>query len=266
MKRDLRTIIHRSGLVAGVAAVGLSIASCSSGSNDAAAAASTTGGAGQPGQGGPAVFSRGVSGEVIDVDGSTITVEQVAQDGTITEAIVETSDDTTVTEMVAATLDDLALGDEVVAAGGTDGSAATTISEGGALFGGGPGGGQPPFGSGPPPDGSATPPDGSTPPPDFATDGADSQGVPSGPGGPGRGIPGGMATFGTISEIGDGTITIETADGESVVVTVDETTTVTLSQDREVSDIAEGDMIRVQSPPTDDSAVVAGNIVIQTDS
>ena len=72
-----------------------------------------------------------------------------------------------------------------------------------------------------------------------------------------------MATVGTIGEIGDGTITIQTGDGESVVVTVDETTTVTLSQDREVSDIVEGDRIRVQSPPTDDSAVVAGSIVIE---
>ena len=289
---------RRAGVVAGIAALGLSISACSSGSNSADAASDTTANAtadtpadttvdttadtagptggtvtdaapapdgalpeapGQPGFGGP-----GVSGEVTAVDGSTLTTDQVAQDGTITEMNVETTDATTVTEVVTGSLDDLSVGDEIVVNGGSDGDVATSIAEageGGMVFRGGPGGlppdGQLPDGVEPPTDGQF--PDGGQPPV--------GSGGPGAPGGPGD--LGGAMTFGTITEIGDGSLTIENADGESVVITTDDSTEVRMSEDRAVGDIEVGDTIRARADDASDSGdttITADSITLQPSS
>ena len=291
----------RAGVVAGLAALGLSISACSSSNNDADAASDTAVDDGTPADstaaaagtddnatatdpatgenGAPSGDSRGqlgfggpgASGEVTAVDGSTITLEQVGQDGTITETAVETSDDTTVTAVVDGTLDDLTVGDEVIVNGGTDGDAATSIAEagaGGMVFRGGAGGQPPTDGEfpagGPPGDGQF--PDGPPPADGQFPGGQPPAGVaPDGSGGPGGlGGPGGSMAFGTITEVGDGSITIEDADGASIVITVDDTTEIRVSQDRSVDDIEVGDTIRAQGETTD-STLTADSIVVQPD-
>ncbi len=164
-----------------------------------------------------------------------ITVENVGPDGTITDTTVETSDDTTVTESVEGSLDDLAVGDEVVVIGEEDGDAylAATITEGGGMFGAAGGSrrrdptrrcrtrrGRLPNGA--VPDGGQPPemPDGVQPP----TDAEGGGGFPGGPGG--------QFLSGTITEIDAGTITIETADGETTVVTTGDDTTVHVTETR----------------------------------
>jgi len=213
-----------------------------SGSNDGATASAANAGTGNvvgygqfPGGGGGFPGGMGTAGTVSAIDGSTLTV--TGQDDT--ETTVKTTDDTTVTRTSEGELSDLAVGDNVVVMGETDGDAvaAQTITDSGdqaatTTF-RGPGGGQegtPPSGA---PDGSG---EGQAPP--------DGQGFPGGQGG--------MPTAGEITKIDGGTITVKTADGTIVTVTTSDDTTVSVTEEIEVSDIAEGDTVVVMGETADD--------------
>ena len=101
-----------------------------------------------------------------------------------------------------------------------------------------PADGELPDGFEPPADGEL--PDGFEPPEGFDP----SQG--GGPGG-GQGVP----TAGEITAIDDGSVTVD-VDGESVMVTVTEDTTVIVTEERSLADLAEGDDIVAVGETTDD--------------
>ncbi|MET0911025.1 MAG: hypothetical protein ABWZ99_16285, partial [Ilumatobacteraceae bacterium] len=233
-----------SAAIASVALLGASMTACSSGGRDADAAATTDDTAattddtvvadadggpqfsledGAPGVGGG---PGGLGGEVTAIDGSRITVENQGRDGTTTELTVETTDDTTVTATTEGTVDDLAVGDTIVAIGeaGDDRFVASMITEGagvmgGPVFQGGPGG---PGGDGQPPvfvDGEL--PDGSIPAPPEGGQGGFPEG---GPTDAPRGQMAGQLVTGTITEIGESTVTVESADGVETVVEVGDDT------------------------------------------
>lgn len=217
---------------------------------------------GPTGSGGP---GGGTFGTISAIDGDTLTVERQGfpgadgstDTGTTSEVTVQTDGDTVVTESVEATLADLAEGDQVVVFGetGDDGTvAATSVAESGDL--GQPGDGQggtlgeapdgavlgygqaPPSGQapsdasgyGPPADGTGT-----------GTDGAPTGGPPSG-----AGFAGGAPTFGTVTSVDGGTLTLEAADGSTVTVTTDADTTVTILRTLTVADLEVGDQVAVQ--------------------
>ena len=285
--------------VAAVAMLGVSMTACSSGANGADAASAdstvvdgstpaeagattdtaTAGGAAESGpqfstNGGPPMGAPGIGGPggaggtVTAIDGSTITVENQGRDGTTTTLTVETDDDTTVSTTLEGSIDDLAVGDTIVAFGETsdDEFVASSINEGmGAI--GGPvfQGNGTPGADGQPPvfiDGAA--PDGSIPaPPDAPTSGQ-LGGPDGGPGGRAGGPMAGQLVTGTITEIGDSTITVETNDGVETVINVDDDTTITVAVDKELSDIDVGSTIRVSGDNTDDT-IAATSIVITSD-
>ena len=222
--------------------------------------------------GGPGGLA-GIGGEVTAIDGSTITVENQGRDGTTTTLTVETDDDTSVTTSLAGTVDDLAVGDTIVAFGETTDEqfVASSVDEGaggmrGPVFqaggpSGAPGGDVATSGTGRPPvfTEGQTPPDGSMP-----------------AGGPAGGPPSGQTVqmdgrlvAGTIVEIDDSTITVESQDGVQTVVALDDATTITVSEDLALSDIAIGSTIRVSGDDTDgtvdETTVHASSITVTTD-
>ncbi|NKX93991.1 hypothetical protein HF995_12050 [Sanguibacter hominis ATCC BAA-789] len=69
------------------------------------------------------------------------------------------------------------------------------------------------------------------------------------------------ATSGEISAIGDGTLTLTTADGTEVTVTTSDETAVSLVDDGEVSSLAVGDAVSVTGT-TEDDAVTASSILV----
>jgi hypothetical protein len=189
---------------------------------------------------------RGTSGTVASIDGSTLTVTSSQDDSTVT---VETSDDTVVTEQVEGSLDDLAVGDTITVMGETadDGSvAATSVVSGDDVggFGGPGGGGQPPAGA---------MPSGEMPTPPTGADGE----MPTPPDG---GQFGGR-TSGTITSISNGTIVVETDDGEVTVTTSDDTT-VSIVQTLTVADLEEGDTVQVMGQTNDAGTVTAERIQV----
>ncbi|MET0729166.1 MAG: DUF5666 domain-containing protein [Acidimicrobiales bacterium] len=206
----------------------------------------------------------GARGTITSIEGSTITVESEDPSGSSTTTTVETTADTTVTESIEGSLDDLDVGDRVVAVGedGDDGGlVASTISEGdGAGFGQGPGGpaggfepsadGELPEGFEPPADGEL--PEGFEPPADgeFPEGFEPPEGFdPSQGGGPGGGQ--GVPTAGEITAIDADTVTLD-VDGESVTVTVVEDTTVIVTEERSLADLADGDVIVAVGETADD--------------
>ena len=80
------------------------------------------------------------------------------------------------------------------------------------------------------------------------------------PGGPMAG----QLVSGTITEIGDSTITVETNDGVETVINLDDDTTITVAVDKELSDIEVGSTIRVSGDNTDDT-IAATSIIITSD-
>jgi len=257
----------RSWVVAGVivaviavAAVVLLGGSGDDGGTEDAAAAPAAQAEGFPGAGG-AGLGLGARGSITSIEGSTITVESEDPSGSSTTTTVETTADTTVTESVEGTLDDLEVGATVVAVGEEGdggGIVATTIREGdGAGLGqgpGGPGGGfeppadgelpdgfEPPEGFEPPADGEL--PDGFEPPEGFD---------PAQGGGPGS------ATTGEITAVEDDQVTLD-VDGESVTVSITDDTTVFVTEERSLEDLAEGDVI-VAVGDTEDDVLTATSI------
>jgi Domain of unknown function (DUF5666) len=191
----------------------------------------------------------GARGTITSIDGSTITVDSQAPDGSSSTTTVETTDDTTVTEAVEGSADDLEVGDTVTAFGQADDEGAieaVSITEGGGFaFGNG----------GPPTDGTL--PEGFDPP----TDGTLPEGFdpPQGGGLPGGGQ-GGAPTSGEITAIDGDTLTVD-ADGTSVTIVITDETTITLNEERSLDDLAEGDTILAVGE-TDGDVVTADSIRI----
>jgi hypothetical protein len=205
----------------------------------AAASAESPAGADQfaGGPGGGTFTVRGTAGTITGVDGDTLTVE--ADDGS--ETTVATDDDTVVRESVDGSVDDLAEGDNVLVTGESDDdgtiTADTVVDNGDAelTIAGGP--------DGDAPDGLPAPPDGAE--------------LPDGPE-----MTRGFPTAGEITSIDGDTLTVETASGESVTVTLTDDTTVTVNQDLEVDDLEEGDDVRVMGETSDDGVVDAAVIQV----
>lgn len=235
-----------AGAVAAVVAVGAAVVlggGSDGSSSSGAAPAAANGGSGAAGYGGQFpgggdFRAMGAAGTVTAIDGGTLSVE--GQDGA--ETTVKATDDTTVTKTSDGELGDLAVGDNVLVVGETDGDAvaAQSITDNGdqeLSLGGRPGA---PDGQAPPegqmPNGSV--PDGQAPP-----DGG--QGFPGGG-------PGGMPTAGEITKIDGETITIKTVDGSVVTVTTSDDTTVSVTETIEVGDIEVGDTISAMGETADD--------------
>ncbi len=208
----------------------------------------------------------GTGGQVTAIDDATLIVESQGRNGTTTTLTVQTSDETAVTTTIDGAIQDVAVGDQIVAIGeaGDDEFVATVISEGGGAFDGagfpgGTPGERPEFPDGQSPDGSfPTPPEGL--PEDFpqrAPTGEDG----AGPAGQGGGPAGGGFVTGTITDVGDSTITIKSEDGTETVVRLGDDLFITVAVDKQLSDIELGTTIRVSGETTDD-VVVATSIVI----
>ena len=79
----------------------------------------------------------------------------------------------------------------------------------------------------------------------------------------------GRLVAGTILEIDDSTITVESQDGVQTVVALDAATTITVSEDLALSDIAVGSTIRVSGDDfdgaVDETTVHASSIIVTTD-
>jgi hypothetical protein len=227
------------------------------GSDDADTATDEPSADSAPGFGPAGASGRGAFGEVTAIDGSTLTVESGDPSVSTTTLSVEASADTVITESVEGTVADLAVGDSVIVVGEETetGVAATSLVEGGGPgFGGGaPGaGGTPPEGE--VPEGFDRPADAQPPADGEVPEGAEPGDRPEG------GPPGGF-TAGEIVSIDDTGLTIETAEGEQVQVTVSSSTTVTVSVGRTLADIAVGDTISA-SGETDGTVVTAETIQI----
>ncbi len=237
--------------VAAVAAIGIGVLVTRDDGSTPAATAAESGANGFPQGGqGPGGFGGGTGGTISEIDADASTLVVKTSDGDSVE--VTAGDDTTISETVDGSVDDLAVDDNVIVVGsaGDDGTiAADTIvagGDGGFLGRGGPDGdGQRPQApEGGFPEGGF--PGGGTPP-----DGFD----PSQGGGPGGG-PGGF-TSGTIASIDDGSLTVTTADGETVQMTVSSETTVQVQHELSFDDLATGDEITVIGQSGDDGSVDA---------
>jgi hypothetical protein len=206
-------------VVAGAAFLGMqAMKSDSSGSStttDSNASAASAPDAAQRPAGAP-----GTRGTITSIDDSTLTVE--TDDGD--RVTVTTDSETTVTKTEDGSVSDIAVGDNLLVMGTSSGSqtAAETIVDSGSEalgggFRGGPSGnrelpdrGQLPDGGQPPNGGSFTPP-----------------------------------VVGSVTSIDNGTITLETAAGETVTVTTSSSTEFTVRRSAQVSDLAEGDTVLV---------------------
>jgi len=214
-----------------------------------------------PGFGPAGASGRGALGEVTAIDGSTLTVESAVPSESTTTLSVVASAETVITESVDGTIADLAVGDSLVVIGEETeaGVTATSVVEGGGL-GAGFGGGAPGAG-GAPPEGEA--PEGFEPLAD-AQPPADGE-VPEGaePGDGPDGAPPGGFTTGEIVSIDDTGLMVETEGGEQVQVTVSSSTSVAVTVERTLADIAIGDSISA-SGETDGTVVTAETIQIGT--
>lgn len=222
-----------AGAVTAAVAVGgiVVLGNRDSGSEAASLAAAGEADANAPaaGAGFPGGAGRGTRGEVTKIEGSKLTVQATAPQGSTSTVVVETSAGTEVTEFVEGALSDLKTGDTVVVMGqeASGSITATSISAGEMRFGGGAG---------------QRPPDGFQPPEGFRPPaGAPGGGArPQAPAGGQR--PGGF-TAGEITSISDAAITIKDQDGDTVTVTTTAETVVRVTKSLKVSDIEVGDTI-----------------------
>jgi hypothetical protein len=219
--------------------------------DDGGSEAATTGNPAAPGApdgaAGPGGFGRGTGGTITEIDGDSSTLQVETSDGDTVE--VTATGDTAISETVEGSVDDLAVDDSIVVIGeaGDDGTVtADQIVAGGdgQLLGGGfPGGGQPPEGGFP---GGGQPPEGGF------------------PGGGQGGGPGGF-TAGTITAVDDGSLTVRTADDETMTVTVSSSTTVQMSKELSFDDLTTGDEITVTGQPDDDDGSVEAVMIRRGD-
>lgn len=179
----------------------------------------------------------GTRGTIKKIDGSTLTVE--TSDGETVK--VTTNDETTVTETDDGSVSDIAVGDNLLVTGTSAGSQteAERIVDMGSEDVGDGFAGAGPRGNGQFPGNGEFPGNGQFP-------GGDSGNAPQNP--PDGAPPNGNFTppvMGSVTSIDDGTITLETAQGETVTVTTTSSTEVTVRRAAEVSDLAEGDTVLV---------------------
>jgi Domain of unknown function (DUF5666) len=173
----------------------------------------------------------GTRGTITSIDGATLTVENDDGD-TVT---VTTDDDTTVTKTEEGAVADIAVGDNLLVTGATSGSqtaAERIVDNGTEELGGGFRGGGPP-GDGDFPDGGQLPNGGQLPERGELPDGGQ---LPDG----GSFTP---PVMGSVTSIDNGTITLETSEGETVTVTTSSSTEVSVRHSIEVGDLEEGDTV-----------------------
>jgi hypothetical protein len=260
-------------VVVGAAAVfGISAATSSGSSADAASQSPATNQVNPNGQGqgqGPQTrfFGRGAAGTIKSIDGSTFTLS-----GPSGSSTVKTTAKTKVTTTEKGSSDDVKVGDTVMVVGTKSDSsmAASRVSDEGKLsasdrqgprdrqrFNGPPPGAD---GNGPPPGFQGDGPQGGQrngPPP--GTDGQGGfQGGSGANGGPGA-ADGMTFTRGEVQSVSDGSFTVKGIDGTTVTVTTSSDTTFSITKDARVSDLAVGDTI-VAMGKTSDGVVTATRI------
>jgi hypothetical protein len=212
------------------------------------------------GPGGPGGFGGGTGGTITKIDPDALTL--VVETGSGATVEVTATDDTTVSETVEGSADDLAVGDDVLVVGSESGDGAIAAEQvvaggDGMAFGGDrpdPGEGGFPAGA-PPGDGEL--PEGFDP---GQGRGEPPEGFDPGQGGGGPGQGGGPGGFrsGTIESIDAGSLSVRTADDETVTVTLSSSTAVLVSQELSFDDLATGDEITVTGQgEADDGAVEA---------
>lgn len=194
-----------------------------------------------PGEGAPAGMRPGVSGEVVAVDGATVTVQDQRQQSTVSVLL---SDDTQFFTQAAVDLANVAVGESVTAMGTQAGDVFTAMRVqvgAGSSFGGGPQGGGP---------GGMTPPDGQQPP-DAAGDNA---------GGPPGDMDGAMLV-GTVTAASAEGLTVTTADGATVQVVLADGAQATQQAQTTAADITVGSQIMATGEP-DGATVTATSVQI----
>lgn len=181
----------------------------------------------------PAANQNNVAGRVTGVNGSSLSVQNIADGTTIT---VVTSGTTVFTKIVAGTMNDLKMNDFVAVQGDKTGDNAYTArtitgtnaqANAGAAAGGFPGAG------------GGRPADMGT----MTTGGA---------GGAGRGGAGGQIV-GRIAEMSGDTVTLNSLDGSVITVTTTPMTKVQTTQSAALSDIKTGDSLIVVGERTGDN-------------
>lgn len=270
MKRLIGKMIVTSGIVVALAGCGSSASSGPTQSNSAPAAAAATttwttapdsagqgapaDASGQPapadsqqasgggGQGGP-----GVMGQVVSIDGTTMVVKGQGDQGA--DITVTLNDSTKISKQTTVDIASVPVGESVTAMGVQEGNVftATQIRIGATTDAGGPGGrgaGGTPQAGGPGADQQ-----GGTPP----AGGADQQGQAGG----NRG----QRLSGTVEALADGTLTVKTTDGTSILVRLAENGQVTQQVDGTQADITVGAQVMVVGAQTD-SAVTATQISV----
>jgi len=208
---------------------------------------------GRGGPGGPGGFGGGTGGVIVEVDADASTLVVETSEGETVE--VTATEATTISETVEGSADDLAVGDSVlvVGSGSDDGTiAAEQVVAGGdgELL----GGARPPGGGAPESEDVPEPPEGGFP-----------DGAPSGGGEPGQGGGPGGFTTGTVAAIDGGSLSVQTADDETVTVTLTSSTTVLLSQALSFGDLATGDEITVTGQGEDDGGAVEAVVIRRGD-
>ena len=224
---------------------------------DATAVDAPAADAAAPAPGGPGGEGPGVSGEVVAVDGSTVTVQDGRQQATITVLL---GDDTQYFTQAAVDLANVAVGETVTAMGTQEGDVFTAlrvqVGDEAPGLGGGPQGGGP---------GGLTPPDGQQPPSDL-TPPADGQQPPDAAGGSAGGPPAGMGgarLAGTVTASAAGSLTVATAEGATVQVVLAEGGRVTQQAQTTAADITVGTQIMVTGA-ADGATVTATSVQIMT--
>lgn len=183
---------------------------------------------GTPGAGRQGGATSNLTGKVMKVDGTTLSVQQ-SDNTTIS---VTTTADTAVRKLVAGALTDLKAGDIVTVDGSKTGdnaySAKSVTSLGSVPGGGGGGNGGGGRGQGGPPAGATAP-----------------------------------AVTGQIKSVSGGTIMVQAFDGSTATVTTTATTMVRTQQSGTLGDIKTGDTLLIQGDKTSDTAFLARTITNQ---
>ena len=188
----------------------------------------------QQGRGAPG--GRGTFGTITEIAGTTLTLDSQSLDGTSSTLTVKTDADTKFTETAEGTSADLAKGDHVVAIGEatSDGIAAQRITDSGDIANAIPRTGE-----------NGTPPGGQDEQP------------PADAGIPNRGLGNGSTpTVGTITDIGEGAITVTAEDGTITKVTISGETAISVTSEITIADLAKGDTVSAQGT-VDGSTVTA---------
>ncbi|MFN8466913.1 MAG: hypothetical protein U0X20_15275 [Caldilineaceae bacterium] len=256
MKQMLRTAVVVGGLALALSACGgqeaTPAAAAPAAANDAAPPVQVVNASqGASGSGAPAATRPGVMGQVVKVDGSTITVKDQRQ-GNETSVVV--TSDTKIYKESTVDLASVPTGQTVMAMGEQNGTTftATQVRVGATGGPGGGPGGAPPQGG---PGAGNQPPAGDQPP-------AGGQQPPNGAnGGPPAGGASGAVLAGTVKSASADSLTVETADGQTVQVVLASGGQVTQQVAGALSDITAGTAIMAMGT-AGGSTVTAAQIMI----